>query len=896
MIAAPADPRLILPSIDWRKPDYEPIFQSRLTRLKNIRESSDNLIPGLKEYYKQNCVAFVMDWGCTYDPRNIEVGLPTTIPFVLFPRQMEFLDWLFECWQSRQDGLVEKSRDMGVSWLCIAFSVWVWLFYAGASIGFGSRKEEYVDDLNNPNALFWKARTFIDYLPEEFRPAGWDKKKHAPYMKLVNPENGSTMIGEAGDNIGRGARASLYFVDESAFLEHQDSIDAALSQTTNCKIDVSTPNGAGNAFYRKRHGGKIKTFIFDWQAQPLDAKLLTPTGWRLMGDIAAGEVVIGRDGRPVEVVSIHPQGRKTVYRVSFCDGASTECCEDHLWSVIIEGDQRASRRHILHTKPLKDIAKEYVTRDGRGYRRHLFQVPLVEPITAFSDVTLPLDPYVLGCLLGDGSISSKATGPHLLTVGDAEIAERCNQRLPPGCILRHDRSIHYRFCAGDEYRGGKAGRGLHSPVSAAIRDLGLLGTESHTKFVPERYKFASPNERLDLLCGLFDTDGSVLKSHPGSTRFSTTSKKLAEDVLFLVRSLGGTAKMTPLRQAATATFPGGRVCTRRSEAFLISAKLPSGMVPFKLSRKVEAFKPAKARPPRRSIVNIEVVGEKECQCIKVANDDGLYVTDDFVVTHNSDPRKSQAWYDAQVAKLDPVVVAAEIDRNYEGSVANAFIPGDVVLAAMRRGPADVIAHGGLRVGVDVARFGDDKSVISFRRGRVLLKFVQIGSFDVVQVAARVRMEVQAFREVPEQIAVDVINMGAGVADILRGYYPDKLDARTGKRLKTVVDVNSSLRMDNGQQYNLRAFMWAEMREWLKTASIPNDEELKSQLTSIRYGFKGGELLLEDKTEAKIKRGVKSPDIADSIAFTFAEAPVPMDLPRPKVPTYRAVDSGLGALG
>jgi len=527
MIAASADPRLALPSIDWRKPDYEPIFNSRLTRLKNIRTSSDNLVPGLKEYYAQNCAAFVMDWGCTYDPRNIEVGLPTTMPFILFPRQMEFLDWLLECWQSRRDGLVEKSRDMGVSWLCIAFSVWVWLFYAGASIGFGSRKEEYVDDLNNPNALFWKARTFIDYLPEEFRPAGWDKKKHAPYMKLVNPENGSTMIGEAGDNIGRGARASLYFVDESAFLEHQDSIDAALSQTTNCKIDVSTPNGAGNAFYRKRHGGKIKTFIFDWR---------------------------------------------------------------------------------------------------------------------------------------------------------------------------------------------------------------------------------------------------------------------------------------------------------------------------------------------------------------------------------QDPRKDQAWYDAQVAKLDPVVVAAEIDRNYEGSVANAFIPGELALAAMRRGPADVIAHGGLRVGVDVARFGDDKTVISFRRGRVLLKFVQMGMLDVPQVAARVRMEVQAFREVPEQIAVDVINMGAGVADILRGYYPDKLDARTGKRLKTVVDVNSSLRMDNGQHYNLRAFMWSEMREWLKTASVPNDEELKSQLTSIRYGFKGGELLLEDKTEAKIKRGVKSPDIADSIAFTFAEAPVPMDLPRPKVPTYRAVDSGLGALG
>lgn len=157
---------------------------------------------------------------------------------------------------------------MGVSWLCVAFGVWMWSFHPGTVVGFGSRKEEYVDDLKDPKSLFWKVRQFINLLPAEFRPAGWDPKKHAPFMTIANPENGAAIVGEAGDNIGRGNRTSIYFKDESAFYERPETIDAALSQTSNCKIDISTPNGNGNPFYRKRHGGKIKVFSFHWRDDP----------------------------------------------------------------------------------------------------------------------------------------------------------------------------------------------------------------------------------------------------------------------------------------------------------------------------------------------------------------------------------------------------------------------------------------------------------------------------------------------------------------------------------------------------------------------------------------------------------------------------------------------------
>jgi len=253
--------------VDEWKPDYEAVYRERAERLARIR-ADPSILAGLKEFYKTRPVEFITDWGMTFDPRNAEIGQPTTMPFLLFPKQAEFIVWLRERWLGREDGLAEKSRDMGVSWLCVAFAVWMWSFHPGTVVGFGSRKEEYVDDLSDPKSLFWKARQFVNLLPVEFQPAGWSAKKHAPFMTITNPENGAAIVGEAGDNIGRGNRTSVYFKDESAFYERAESIDAALSQTSNCKIDVSTPNGNGNPFYRKRHGGKIKVFTFHWRDDP----------------------------------------------------------------------------------------------------------------------------------------------------------------------------------------------------------------------------------------------------------------------------------------------------------------------------------------------------------------------------------------------------------------------------------------------------------------------------------------------------------------------------------------------------------------------------------------------------------------------------------------------------
>ncbi|HGJ5855981.1 TerL protein [Arsenophonus nasoniae] len=251
---------------DFKKPDYVQVFEWRAERLKRLRDQPESLKP-LTRFYKENPAQFIIDWGMTTDPRNIDYGLPVTIPFLLFPKQEEWIEWIMNRWRQRENGLTEKSREIGLSWTSIALACSLCLFTKEMVIGFGSRKEEYVDSTTDPKALFWKARKFVETLPREFR-GGWDAKKHAPYMRVNFPNTRAIIKGEAGDNIGRGDRTTIYFVDESAFLPRPLLIDAALSQTTRCRIDLSSVNGMTNPFAQKRHSGRIPVFSFHWRSDP----------------------------------------------------------------------------------------------------------------------------------------------------------------------------------------------------------------------------------------------------------------------------------------------------------------------------------------------------------------------------------------------------------------------------------------------------------------------------------------------------------------------------------------------------------------------------------------------------------------------------------------------------
>ena len=251
---------------DFRTPDYLAVYRARTERLLRLR-SNPQMLRHAKVYYRDHIAQFITDWGITFDPRNLERGLLTTVPFILFPRQAEWVDWIIANWKGQLPGITEKTRQMGFSWLSMALSCALCLFYDGMVIGVGSRKQEYVDVLGDPKSLIQKARMFMEALPKEFR-GGWTHSD-APHMRVKFPDSGSIIVGESGDEIGRGNSTAIYFVDEAAYLERPLRVDAALSQTTNCRQDISTPNGMANPFAQKRHSMPAdRVFTFHWRDDP----------------------------------------------------------------------------------------------------------------------------------------------------------------------------------------------------------------------------------------------------------------------------------------------------------------------------------------------------------------------------------------------------------------------------------------------------------------------------------------------------------------------------------------------------------------------------------------------------------------------------------------------------
>ncbi len=313
------------------------------------------------------------------------------------------------------------------------------------------------------------------------------------------------------------------------------------------------------------------------RAQPVDEPVLTPDGFRPIGSLRVGDLVVGSDGLPTPVLGVFPQGRKEVFRVSTHDGGSTRACAEHLWAVRTPEDRRGGKpARVLETR-------EMAGRLRRAHRQR-FELPLVAPVEMPAR-DVPLDPYALGLLLGGGCIADSTT-PSFAT-GDPQLAEAL-EAAPPG-------------------RGGAI---VANPVTAALR--------SSAKFVPREYLHNSAAVRLALLQGLLDAGGEPVRQR-GRTcriRYTTCSGRLRDDVVFLVRSLGG-------------------VASARGGADVLDVRLPGTLEPFRLPRKLRAFAEHGGGRPGRFVTSIEPAGEAECVCISVGAPDSLYVTNDFLVTHNT---------------------------------------------------------------------------------------------------------------------------------------------------------------------------------------------------------------------------------------------------------------------
>ena len=281
------------PSRSWRgatPPDYVAVYRWRAAKITAIRQDAKIcraagrdpiVLAGALAYYRTHPVEFINHWCDTVDPRRAGTDTPARVPFVLFPKQSDLAQFLYEGIQAQVSLLIEKARDMGATWLSCAFSAWLWRFWPGAAVGWGSRKAELVDRIGDMDSIFEKMRAIIMGWPREFWPSGFNPDAHMAYMKILNPENGSSITGESGDNIGRGGRKLIYFKDESAHYERPESIEAALGDNTNVQVDISSVNGLGNVFHRRREAstvwspgmkmtpGQTYTFILDWSDHPL---------------------------------------------------------------------------------------------------------------------------------------------------------------------------------------------------------------------------------------------------------------------------------------------------------------------------------------------------------------------------------------------------------------------------------------------------------------------------------------------------------------------------------------------------------------------------------------------------------------------------------------------------
>jgi phosphate starvation-inducible PhoH-like protein len=360
------------------------------------------------------------------------------------------------------------------------------------------------------------------------------------------------------------------------------------------------------------------------RSQPYDRQVLTPHGFRPIGSLQVGDLVIGSNGRPTPVLGVYPQGRREVFRVQTQDGASTLCCAEHLWAVSTADDRRRGRPHrVLETGQMLGRL--------RAAHAHRFELPLVSPVE-FEPQPLPMDPYALGLLLGDGCLTTSTTPS--FTTADPELAVALEAALD-GIELRRKSQVDYvlRHTAG--HRGGVI---VANPVTATLRDLGLAGTRSNTKFVPAAYLRNSSDVRLAVLQGLLDSDGGPVTQRGRTCRiqYGTSSARLRDDAVFLVRSLGGVAYWRS--RPAAGRKPGharGRDVHYRSDAFVLDIRLPAGIEPFRLYRKRAAYQLSGGGRPMRFIDSIEPAGEADTLCIQVAAADSLYVTDDFLVTHNT---------------------------------------------------------------------------------------------------------------------------------------------------------------------------------------------------------------------------------------------------------------------
>jgi len=359
------------------------------------------------------------------------------------------------------------------------------------------------------------------------------------------------------------------------------------------------------------------------KAQPLSAKLKTPSGWTTIGDVQIGDPLASVDGAESTVEAIYPQGMRRVWKITFSDGRTVRCCGEHLWPI--------KKNHVWWHRMKLDYqlmnTYEIMADIQVAANRKRLSIPTVSGDFGCTDA-LPLSPELLGLMLGDGGMSDHGTPGY--TTADPELVNRMNGLLKEyGCGLHQTSKYCYNVARTVSTRTSK-GYPSANPVAQVLEDLHLLGKRSEEKWIPKEYLLADKSSRQSLLKGLLDTDGTATAK--GAVQFCTSSLQLARDTEELVRSLGGMATVHGPR-ITKYTYNGKQRSGKKSYRVCVIMKNIGDVLG--LGRKRSRVNLNKVNTPRLSIVSVEADGVEEMRCIKVSHPSHMYITDNYVVTHNT---------------------------------------------------------------------------------------------------------------------------------------------------------------------------------------------------------------------------------------------------------------------
>ena len=346
--------------------------------------------------------------------------------------------------------------------------------------------------------------------------------------------------------------------------------------------------------------------------QPYSEEVLTPNGFVQMGSLKVGDMVMNPNGSPVRIGDIVEQGVQEVYEVEFQDGRVVRCGANHLWATCRNGKK-------FYIMPTKEYAKRKLTQGSKGKEHYPYKVPAINPLR-FDEKPTHIDPYVLGVLLGDGYICGSQVR---FSTADQFIVEELSRRLPD-YIIKKIESDKYAYVIISKDK-------KHNSLNRELKKLGIK-VKANKKFIPENYKYTSVENRFELVRGLMDTDGSITN---GSSTFVSTSEQLIDDLQFVLRSLGirchkskeieGRFGVEFNNGYKSNTLPHWELCITTQEDI------------FKLPRKLERIR--KDRKYNYNGIGIKAIrrtGKFEKQrCLCIDNENHLYITKDFIPTHNS---------------------------------------------------------------------------------------------------------------------------------------------------------------------------------------------------------------------------------------------------------------------